>query len=58
MPEQCAICRGEFAFADMVHLLIHTQSEEGILDRFVCRRCYQEEIAQSFASTDSTDADG
>ena len=44
MPEECAVCDGAFAFSNTVHILIHTQSDEGVIDLSVCKPCYQAEL--------------
>ena len=50
MPERCAVCDAEFPFSRTVHMLIHTQSDEGVLDVSVCKGCYESEIEIAFAS--------
>lgn len=44
MPEECAACGGAFPFSNTVHLLIHTQSDAGVLDLSMCKPCYQAEL--------------
>lgn len=60
MPESCAVCGGEFPFSNTVHMLVHTQSDEGVLDLHVCKPCYESEIAARFSNaedeTTATDA--
>ena len=46
--EECAICSEEVPFRETVHLLVHTQRDEGIVDHFVCKSCYDSEIAPAF----------
>jgi len=46
--ETCLICGDEVAFSDTVHLMVHTNSEEGVLDAYVCRTCYESELAPYF----------
>lgn len=48
MPERCRFCGESYPFGDTVHLLVHTQSEAGVLDFYVCRGCYESEIADKF----------
>lgn len=51
MPtEQCGICTKEVFFADTVHVLVHTRTEEGVVDYYVCRECYEAELAPVFAA--------
>ena len=45
MSERCAVCSESFPFAQTVHMLIHTQSEGGVLDLSVCKPCYTNEFA-------------
>lgn len=47
-PDPCAVCGEEFPFSYTVHMLIHTQSEEGVIDHYVCRGCYESEIEPAF----------
>lgn len=55
MPESCAVCGGEFPFSNTVHFLIHTQSDAGVLDRHVCKPCYDSEFAPALAGEDGAD---
>lgn len=48
MTEQCGICGATVPFSDAVHLLVHTQSDAGAFDRYVCRTCYENEIESLF----------
>lgn len=49
MPtEECSICREEVFFSDTVHVLIHTRTEDGVVDHYICRGCYEEEVATAF----------
>jgi len=43
--ETCAVCGEQFPFDRTVHLLVHTNTEEGALDYYVCRQCYEREFA-------------
>jgi len=43
--ETCAVCGGQFPFDSTVHLLVHTNSEDGAFDYYVCRQCYEERVA-------------
>lgn len=46
MPvEQCSSCEAKISLADAVHLTINTKSDEGVVDYYVCRRCYEEKLA-------------
>lgn len=49
MPsEQCGICSKDVLFSETVHVLIHTRTETGVVDYYVCRGCYEEEVAPAF----------
>lgn len=43
--ETCAICDAIVPYSDAVHMTVHTKSEDGVVDDFVCRECYESEIA-------------
>lgn len=47
-PETCAVCGGTVPFAGTVHVLVHPNTDEGPLDHYVCRACYEEELAPLF----------
>lgn len=50
MPtEHCGICGTPVPFSETVHVLIHTRTEEGVVDHYVCRGCYEAEVAPAFA---------
>ena len=46
--EECAICEALVSFSDTVHVLIHTRSDEGVVDYYVCGACYGEDLAPLF----------
>jgi hypothetical protein len=46
--EECGICHETVSFSDTVHVLIHTKTEEGVVDYYICRDCYTDEIAPLF----------
>jgi hypothetical protein len=48
MTEACSVCGATVPFADTVHVLVHTQSETGVVDHYVCRNCYEMELAPRF----------
>lgn len=48
LSEECGICDSTIPFSDTVHVLIHTKSDEGVLDYYVCRECYESELAATF----------
>lgn len=44
--EQCGICEAVVPFDDTVHVTIHTKSESGVVDDYICRDCYEENLAE------------
>lgn len=53
MPmESCGICRQRVLLDDTVHVLIHTKSDAGVKDSYVCRDCYGGEIEPLFEGRD------
>jgi len=46
--EECAICDALVSFSDTVHVLIHTRSDEGVVDYYVCSNCYDDRLAPLF----------
>ncbi|MFB6114213.1 MAG: hypothetical protein ABEJ58_08965 [Halodesulfurarchaeum sp.] len=46
--EECGICHETVSFSDTVHVLIHTKSERGVVDFYVCRSCYEEDLDPLF----------
>lgn len=43
--ESCAVCEAVVSYSDAVHVTVHTKSEEGVVDDFICRDCYEEKVA-------------
>jgi uncharacterized protein YlaI len=50
VPEQCSICEQTVPFDATVHATIHTKSDAGVVDYYVCRDCYRERMAPLFES--------
>lgn len=46
--EPCRICEAVVPYDDTVHLTIHTKSEDGVVDYYVCRNCFESELAVLF----------
>jgi hypothetical protein len=42
--ETCAVCASEIPFEETVHVLVHTHGNAGVIDRYVCRSCYESEL--------------
>jgi hypothetical protein len=45
--EPCRICDAVVSFSDTVHVLLHPR-EEGVVDYYVCRTCYEDRLAPLF----------
>jgi len=45
MPEQCGICGETVPFSATVHMMVHTKSDDGVIDQYICRRCYDDRVA-------------
>jgi len=39
------------SFSDTVHVLLNPRGDEGVVDYYVCRNCYEEELAPLFQSS-------
>ena len=39
------------SFSDTVHVLLNPRGEEGVVDYYVCRSCYDARLAPLFEST-------
>lgn len=46
--ELCGICQGTVPYSDTVHVTIHTKSDTGVVDDYVCRKCYEEHLEEYF----------
>ena len=46
--ENCGICGAVVPYSDTVHVTVHTKSESGVVDDYVCRNCYEEHLAEYF----------
>lgn len=46
--EQCGICEAVVPYSDTVHVTVHTKSESGVVDDYICRNCYEENLAAYF----------
>ena len=47
--EECHICDALVSFSDTVHVLLNSRGDEGVVDYYVCRKCYEERLAPLFA---------
>ena len=46
--EPCGICESVVPYSKTVHVTIHTKSDAGVVDRYVCRNCYEAEFMEFF----------
>lgn len=46
--EPCRICGAVVPFDDTVHMTIHTRSEDGVVDYYVCRGCFEDDLEDLF----------
>lgn len=46
--EACSICNKAVPFSHTVHTMIHTRSDAGIVDYYICRDCYEDELVPLF----------
>lgn len=52
-PEECGICEDLVSFSQTVHVMIHTHSDEGVIDFYVCQRCYEDGLRPLFSQPDA-----
>lgn len=48
VDETCSVCGTDVHYSMTVHVLIHTKSDAGVVDYFVCRPCYEAELEPLF----------
>lgn len=46
--EPCDVCSSIVPFSETVHVLLHTRSDAGVVDYYVCRRCYEDQLEPLF----------
>jgi hypothetical protein len=46
--EECSVCGNTVQFDSTVHVLVNTKSDRGVMDHYVCRRCYETDLAPLF----------
>jgi hypothetical protein len=42
--EQCGVCEAVVPYSDTVHVTVHTKSEAGVVDAYICRDCYEDRL--------------
>jgi len=45
VTETCPVCGEAVPVRHAVHVTVNTKTEAGVLDQYVCRSCYQAELA-------------
>lgn len=49
MPtEDCGICDARVPLDDTAHLLVNPPGDGPVTDHYVCRRCYEDDLAALF----------
>lgn len=48
MPATCGVCGEDVPLSNAVHATIHTKTDAGIVDHYVCPSCYEERLAPLF----------
>ena len=48
--ETCKLCEAVVPYSEAVHLTIHTKSEAGVVDGYLCPDCYNEALSGVFDS--------
>lgn len=59
MLETCAVCGAEVPFKHTVHVMLNPGDDDGVVDHYVCRTCYEKHLNPLFASESAdSGADG
>jgi hypothetical protein len=48
LPATCGICEDDVPLGHAVHATIHTKTDAGVVDYYVCQPCYEDELAPLF----------
>lgn len=48
VTETCGICEAQTSLRHTVHVMINTKSDDGVVDYYVCRSCYEDDIEPLF----------
>lgn len=57
LTEDCDACGATVSMSETVHMLIHTGTDVGVVDHYVCRECYEDRVAPVFATGEGEDED-
>lgn len=44
LTEACRICDADVPYSHTVHLLLHTKSDAGVVDYYICQSCYETKL--------------
>lgn len=55
MLETCAVCGAEVPYSHSVHVMLNPGGEDGVIDHYVCRSCYEDELEPLFSVRRSTE---
>lgn len=55
MQEDCGVCGTTVPFSLTVHVLVHTNTDDGVLDTYVCRECYEEHLEPLIADAETSE---
>lgn len=58
MQETCGICGKDVPFSLTAHVLIHPNTDEGVVDYYVCRHCFDDRVAPLFDGSTAADQPG
>ena len=48
VTEDCGICGAAVSLRNTVHVMINTKGDAGVVDFYVCRSCYEADLAPLF----------
>lgn len=57
MLDTCGVCGSSVPFRHTVHVILNAQDDAGVVDYYVCRSCYEAELAPLFDAGDEADED-
>lgn len=52
MQEECGICGNAVPYSVTAHVLIHPNTDDGVVDYYVCRPCFDDRVAPLFPEAD------
>lgn len=48
VPETCGVCGTAVSVTHAVHATIHTKTDAGVVDYYLCPQCYEDRVAPLF----------